>query len=282
VIPPGQFLMGSPDDEPGRHAQEGPQHEVFLTKPFYLGVHHVTVGQFKSFATEKAYQTEAEKGGGAERRVSDTGNKWDLQANWQSPGFEQTDDHPVVCVSWNDARAFCDWLSAKEGKQFVLPTEAQWEYACRAGSRKKFFFGDDEQALTQHAWYGANSERKTHPVGQKKPNAWGLYDIHGNASNWTADWYAADYYQKSPKEDPAGPGAGTWRVVRGGNWSDEARSLRAARRSGIFPPSYRGTFGGFRVVQVGEMKAMAETFTGIGQPNTQKSGPVKDRADPGK
>ena len=94
----------------------------------------------------------------------------------------------MVCVSWNDANAFCDWLSEKEGKKYTLPTEAQWEYACRAGSSTKFFFGDDDRELGQYAWYNANSKGKPHPVGQKKPNAWGLYDLEGNVSEWTADW----------------------------------------------------------------------------------------------
>jgi formylglycine-generating enzyme required for sulfatase activity len=202
-IPPGKFLMGSPDDEPGRRDHEGPQHEVVLTRPFYMGFHHVTVGQFKAFVKETGYQTEAETSGeGAVALITDSEAKMDPKANWAAPGFEQTDDRPVVCVSWNDAKAFCDWLSKKEGKTYTLPTEAQWEYACRAGSKTKFYFGDGEQELAQYAWHHANAERKTHPVGQLKPNAWGLYDMHGNVWQWTADWFAADYYQKSPKEDP--------------------------------------------------------------------------------
>jgi formylglycine-generating enzyme required for sulfatase activity/serine/threonine protein kinase len=247
-IPPGKFLMGSPDDEAGREAHEGPQHEVVITRPFYIGVYNVTVGQFKAFVKEKGYQTEAETSGGAYRLFPDGDWKNDPEANWQNPGFEQTDDHPVVCVSWYDAKAFCDWLSDKEGKQYALPTEARWEHSCRAGSRTKFSFGDDDQELVQYAWYNANAQMKTHPVGQKKPNAWGLYDMHGNVWQWTADWYGGDYYQKSPKEDPPGPSAGGSRVLRGGDWYGVAGDCRAARRRGLHAPSGRNTHIGFRVV----------------------------------
>ena len=168
-IPPGRFLMGSPDSEPGRGAYEGPQHEVVLTRPFYIAIHDVTVGQFKAFVKDKAYPTEAERTSEGATVLED--GKWvnDPQANWRNPGFKQTDEHPVVCVSWNDAQAFCEWLSMKEGKKYALPTEAQWEYACRAGSRTMFSFGDDDQELGQYAWYwhGANTELKPHPVGEK-------------------------------------------------------------------------------------------------------------------
>ncbi len=256
-IPPGKFLMGSPHKEPGREEQEGPQHEVVLTRPFCMGVCDVTVGQFKAFVKETSYRTEAERGlgldNGAFRPYPVLNNvfRYDAQINWRNPGFEQTDDYPVVCVSWNDAKAFCDWLSDKEGKKYALPTEAQWEYSCRAGSRTRFSFGDDDQELGQYAWYNDRSRGKPHPVGQKRPNAWGLYDLEGNVSQWTADWYTADYYQKSPQEDPPGPGAGAGgtRVLRGGNWWDVANYSRAAHRNGDFwHPWQSSTNIGFRVV----------------------------------
>jgi formylglycine-generating enzyme required for sulfatase activity len=131
-IPPGKFLMGSADTEPGRLPPEGPQHEVVLTHPFYLGVHEVTVGQFRAFVRETGYRTDAEQGGGANRQFLDGSLKQDPQVNWHNPSFEQTDEHPVVDVTWNDAVAFCRWLSQKEVRDYGLPTEAEWEYACRA------------------------------------------------------------------------------------------------------------------------------------------------------
>src|SRR5262249_33379529 len=135
LIPPGAFQMGSPEDEPWRDKREGPRRRVRLTASFAMGVCPVTVGQFKVFVKERQYRTEAESSGLGARVFQ--GDAWvtDANASWQSPGFEQTDDHPVVCVSWHDARAFCDWLSRKERKVYALPTEAQWEFACRAGTR---------------------------------------------------------------------------------------------------------------------------------------------------
>jgi sulfatase modifying factor 1 len=235
---------------------EGPPHDVILTKPYYMGVHDVTVGQFKTFVTENGYQTEAEKSAEGAKVFRDGEWQNDPQASWKNSGFEQTDGDPVVCVSWNDARAFCNWLSARESNNYALPTEAQWEYACRAGSRTRLCFGDDDEELAQYAWYDVNARLRTHPVGQKKPNAWGLHDMHGNVWQWTADWYAAGYYQESPREDPPGPSAGVNRVSRGGAWTTGGWDCRAARRLGSNPgPSHRVTDVGFRVVLVGDLKA---------------------------
>jgi formylglycine-generating enzyme required for sulfatase activity len=246
-IPAGKFLMGSPVHESWREPYEGPQHEVVITRPFFMGVYDVTVGQFRVFVQAKGYRTDADMYGGADSLFPD-GWKNVPQANWQRPGFEQTDDHPVVSVSWNDAVAFCKWLSQKEGKNYALPTEAQWEYSCRAGSQTRFYFGNDDEELIQYAWCDRNAERKTHPVGQKKPNAWGLYDMSGNVWQWTADWYDADYYRKSPREDPLGPTTGDNRVLRGGGWSNPDLVCRAATRFGFCKPPSRGSVFGFRVV----------------------------------
>jgi formylglycine-generating enzyme required for sulfatase activity len=208
----------------------------------------VTVGQFKAFVTETGYQTEAEKSEeGALRRFPDGTWRLDPKANWNHPGFEQTDEHPAVCVSWNDAVAFCDWLSRKEGRTYALPTEAQWEYCCRSGFRARFGFPDDRK-LDQFAWYATNAGHKTHPVGQLQGNAWGLEDMHGNALEWTADWYGADYYKTSSKEDPAGPPGGVDRVLRGGSWNQDMKSCRAASRQLHFVPSRCSGEIGFRVV----------------------------------
>jgi formylglycine-generating enzyme required for sulfatase activity/acetyl esterase/lipase len=262
LIPPGKFLMGSPEGEPGRQPHEGPQHEVVLTRPFYMGVHDVTVGQFKEFVREAGYRTEAETDGRITgRRLAD--GRWgeDPQASWRNPGFEQNDDHPVVCVSWNDVRAFCYWLGEKEGKKYTLPTEAQWEYACRAGSPSRFSFGDDEAELGEHAWYGANSEMRTHPVGQKKPNGWGLHDMHGNVWQWVADWYDQDYYTRRERDNPPGPQSGSVPVRRGGSWLSDVKECRSAHRRGI--PGIgrwnRSAHVGFRVIQVGDLKGAVDS-----------------------
>jgi formylglycine-generating enzyme required for sulfatase activity len=248
LISPGAFQMGSPDNEVGHMTHERPRHEVIITKPFYMGVHEVTVGEFKAFVKETGYQTEAEKGGGALRRFPDGSWRQDAATNWKTPGFAQTDTHPVVCVSWNDAVAFCAWLSKKEAKAYGLPTEAQWEYACRAGSPTPFCFGEGVRELGQYAWYDGNSGSRTHPVGEKKANAWGLFDMHGNAWEWTADCYGKDYYATGPREDPPGPRVGDVRVLRGGGWGYGATLCRSALRDGVFVTSSRSTMVGFRVV----------------------------------
>jgi len=183
-IPAGEFLMGSPDSDKEALASEKPQHRVRITKPFWLGMHHVTVGQFRQFVEE---------------------GKYDAGTQWQNAYPSQTDAHPVVNVSWNDAKAFCDWLTKKEGKKYRLPTEAEWEYACRAGTQTKYNFGDNESDLGDHAWFMLNSNNQTHAVGQKRPSAWGLSDMHGNAWQLCDDAFNGAYYANSPLEDPTGP-----------------------------------------------------------------------------
>jgi formylglycine-generating enzyme required for sulfatase activity len=232
-IPVGRFVMGSPPNETGRLADED-HHEVEIAKPFAVGTHKVTVGQFRTFVKAKGYQTEGDK---ARDRMT-----------WQNPGFAQSDAHPVVCVSWQDAMAFCAWLSEQEAKSYSLPTEAEWEYTCRAGARTRHYFGDDGTKLTEYAWFKANAGSMTHPVGQLRPNAWGLYDMHGNTWEWVADWYAWDYYKRSPAADPAGPDTGRNRVMRGGGYYDEAADCRSARRHGVNAPNTRNPNVGFRVV----------------------------------
>ncbi len=247
LIPAGKFTMGSPREEidrcckleearndwAGRYLRsEGPDHPVEITRSFYLGVTEVTVGQFRQFVEEAKYQ------------VGDT--------HWRDPGFEQTDDHPVVCVSCKNAIDFCAWLSKKEGKTYRLPTEAEWEYSCRAGKPdSRYCFGNDEAQLQNYATYN-NDRNGTSPVGQKKPNDWGLYDMHGNAWEWCQDYWAPDYYLNSPVKDPMGPGAGEGFVCRGGSWRDAAVYCRSAFRVYAHAPDSRDTNNriGFRVLLV--------------------------------
>ncbi|MCL6506361.1 MAG: SUMF1/EgtB/PvdO family nonheme iron enzyme [Bryobacteraceae bacterium] len=279
LIPPGEFMMGSgesleqiakafkkyrSDISPDWFRDEHPQHRVRITRPFYLGAYEVTVGLFRKFVEATGYKSEGEKDG----RCADvwTGKGWqqDPRFNWRNPGFEQSDEHPVTCVSWNDAVAFCQWLSKKEGKTYRLPTEAEWEYACRAGTTTRYYNGDDPERLAEVGNVAdATAKAKfrdwvtiaardgyvfTAPVGGFKPNAWGLYDMHGNVWEWCADWYDPGYYSKSPPDDPVGPSSGHVRVLRGGSWFNLPWNSRSARRLRLLP--VRRDHGlGFRVAR---------------------------------
>jgi formylglycine-generating enzyme required for sulfatase activity len=182
-------------------------------------------------------------------------------------GWKQTDAHPVVNVTWNEAVKFCEWLSRKEKRTYALPTEAEWEYACRAGTRTRYYSGDDEASLKKVAnIQDASLKAKldadyakhyvfqswddgypfTAPVGSFQPNGWGLYDMHGNVWQWCADWYGKDYYGNSPIKDPKGPESGKYRVLRGGSWGTNPRNCRSARRG--IEPGVRRDSNGFRVV----------------------------------
>jgi formylglycine-generating enzyme required for sulfatase activity len=167
---------------------------------------------------ERGYKTEAEQNGkGAWGSVN---GEWkrDPRLVWNGDsGSDQADDHPVVSLSWNDVTAFCTWLSEREQEESHLPTEAEWEYACRAGTTTAWYSGDDEGALDEYAWFTNNLGGKLHPVGQKLPNAWGLYDMHGNVDEWCQDWLGDRYYATSPVDDPPGPASGGCRVSRGSN-----------------------------------------------------------------
>jgi eukaryotic-like serine/threonine-protein kinase len=279
-IPAGTFAMGSAPAEIERcigqqpgwppadlFRAEGPVHQVTISKLFYLGKMEVTVGQFRAFVQATGYQTQADKDGGAIRFFGDAGWRLDPNTNFRSPGFTQTDAHPVTCVSWNDAVAFCAWLSKAHAGRYRLPTEAEWEYACRAGVPTRHAAGDDDLLLKEfgnladESVLGHSSGFRyadgrmtwndnyvfTAPVGRFKANAFGLYDMHGNVWEWCADWYDKDYYRNSPKEDPTGPKTGTLRVLRGGAWDREAIHCRSAFR---FPndADNRSWGLGFRVV----------------------------------
>jgi len=243
-IPAGEFMMGSPSSESGRDKDEGPLHKVRITNPFYMGKYEVTVGQFRELVKDTGYRTEAERGGGA--GVSD-GDSWSIKsdANWKNPYFSQGDRNPVVCISWNDAKAFCDWAGLE------LPTEAQWEYAGRAGSSSAYYFGNSSSdlgsyaRLRSYAWYSENSGGKTREVGQKRPNAWDLYDMYGNVWEWCEDWYK-NSYSSGTQIDPKGPSSGKERVLRGGSWVSIDLICRSANRARV-EPILRSNLVGFRV-----------------------------------
>jgi formylglycine-generating enzyme required for sulfatase activity len=247
IIPvkPGSFTMGSP--EPAQavwQADERPEHRVTLTRAYSLGKYEVTRGQFAAFVKATGHVTAAEREGSSWARGA--GGEWSDApgVTWQSPGFPQTDDHPVVCVSWDDAKAFCDWASKRTNRVVRLPTEAEWEYACRAGTKTTWSYGDDEAAGPDYGWIDRNSGGQTHPVGQKKPNAWGFFDMHGNAWEWCQDW-AASY--GGDAVDPTGPASGDRRSLRGGRWDVRAYFQRSTFR-GQDLPGRRHTYTGFRVL----------------------------------
>jgi formylglycine-generating enzyme len=285
LIPTGEFMMGSGESAEDTAAffnktygkdlvqaddfkDEHPQHRVRITKPFYLGTYHVTRGQFRQFVADSGYKTDAEKGERPGAYGWDPDKKafvFNEKYSWRNVGFEQTDEHPVVNVSWNDAMEYCKWLSKKESKTYRLPTEAEWEYACRAGTTTRYYNGDDPETLAEVGNVADAAAKakfpdckdtikandgyaSTAPVGKFKPNAFGLYDMLGNADQWCADWYGAEYYAKSPTADPSGPDIGDQRVLRGGSWFFGPYFSRSATR-GRNSPVIRFYDAGFRVAR---------------------------------
>lgn len=290
-IPAGSFLMGSAEpaaalarDYPSLErrrfdllADEAPVHKVRIRRSFYLGQHEVTVGQFRRFVESSGYQPESEADGTggygynpaydpATTVRGDAFEGRDPRYSWRNPGFAQNDDHPVVNVTWNDAQALATWLSRTEGQRYRLPTEAEWEYACRAGTRTRYPHGDDPAGLTRtantfdqaaapywerwraHALPGSDGHAFTSPVGSHAPNAFGLHDMLGNVWEWTADWHGDTYYGRSPRNDPQGPATGTVRVRRGGSWHTWAFYARCSYRNWNSPDT-RYTLVGIRLVR---------------------------------
>lgn len=269
-IPSGSFRMGSDYDDDARNPTKGkgyskderPIHTVTVSA-FEMSATEVTVGQFRAFVNDTGYRTEAERGNGAYVLIN---GKWEIKADasWKKPYMEQGDDHPVVCVSWNDAVAFCKWLTGKTGRKFDLPTEAEWEYACRAGTETLFYTGDTVSDLGRAGWYYGNSgdrilassawdentvsaaNCRTHPVGQKVSNMWELFDMHGNVFEWCKDWYGN--YTSGSVTNPSGPISGSFRVLRGGSWNDVDGNCLSSRRYRHIPSNRLNAFG-FRVVR---------------------------------
>jgi formylglycine-generating enzyme required for sulfatase activity len=264
-LPGGTFLMG---DEQGLD-REKPVHAVRLDA-FAIGRTPVTWGQYRRFceATDAHWPQWLERDS---RYHLETGS----DEYYRSRGVAADSlELPVVGIAWDDATAYCAWLSEQTGERYALPTEAQWEYACRAGTTTRWSCGDDERALAEHAWYSANADGKLHPVARKRPNPWGLYDMHGNVWEWCADWFSETYYEQlagraeqlrgsarrrsnvreqrshgvehTASDNPVGPGSGSNRVIRGGSWLDVADICRSAFR-GRHEPSNRGDILGFRL-----------------------------------
>lgn len=285
LIPAGEFLMGSTPAQIEQVVRfdavfkkeladdEQPQHRVRITRPFYFGVHEVTRGQFARFVQAESYRTEAERdgrGGWGWNEAEGTLSGPKREYIWRNTGFAQDDSHPVVNVTWNDAVAFCEWLSAKEGREYRLPTEAEWEFACRAGRTSLWHHGEDPDGLarvgnvadatakaklTKYSTSGYINSRDgyvfTAPVGTYESNAFGLHDMHGNVWEWCADWYDAEAYKgrRGVTPDPIVRSASDdRRVLRGGGWGSDAGSARSADRSRI-TPDIRNSGTGFRVAR---------------------------------
>ncbi len=247
LVPKGTFQQGSPKTEPRRGSDES-LHQVTVTRDFYMGKFPVTCAQFDAFVADTQYHTEAEVGSSGGFGWDGTALKQDARFTWRSPGFDQTDDSPVTLVAYEDAMAFCEWLSHKTGRPFTLPTEAQWEHACRAGTTNAWHNGDDESRIREIAWYKPIAGNTTHPVGSIKPNAWGIY-IGGNVYEWCRDWYAA--YPAGPLTDPEQTDMNLSdrprRVLRGGSWLRGVQYTRSAARYRNTPGS-RNADNGFRVM----------------------------------
>ncbi len=261
LIPPSEFLMGSTAEEQARILEEAkragdpqaidqiprerPQHRVRITRPFYLGKYEVTQAQ------------------------------WEALMGGNPSDFTDDPSHPVGQVSWDEVQQFLAKLNEAgkaQGMKFGLPTEAQWEYACRAGTTTFRHCGDDNASLQEYAWFAANSD-KMHPVGQLRPNGFGLHDMHGNVAEWCADLFAEDYYAESPLNDPSGPGTGSFRVFRGGAWMGTPRLIRSARRMRASPDSH-ASYVGFRLVCCVPAEASSQS-----SPSIIPSSPVPEQAN---
>jgi sulfatase modifying factor 1 len=290
LVPAGEFLMGS-DESPESLAldypnyprerlvklkDEAPVHAVRITRPFFLGKYEVTVGQFRKFVEAAGYRPESEADGTggygynaaydpATTKRGDAFEGRDPRYSWRNPGFRQTNDHPVVNITWNDAVAMAEWLSRVEGRRYRLPTEAEWEYACRAGTKSRYYSGNSPSSLSAIAntfdasaapywprWKNfALAENDgvafTAPVGSFSPNAFGLYDMLGNVWEWVSDWYGESYYAESPLADPTGPASGRTRVRRGGSWHTWSLYARGTFRNWNTPQT-RYTLVGMRLL----------------------------------
>jgi formylglycine-generating enzyme required for sulfatase activity len=278
LVPPGEFLMGTTEEQLRQHlgelkkfdkknlpenyqnrlSSEKPQHRVRLSKPFYLSTTEVPFGQFAKFvASNKKYLTDAEIKGGGQGIEAGKDPVRKAEYNWKNTGFAQTGENPLCNITWKDAEGYCEWLSKKEDKVYRLPTEAEWEYACRAGSTTLWNFGDEVKNFADRPWclFPVKEVKPltSHPVGRKKENEFGLFDMHGNVAEMCADYWGPTYYDRSAREaltiDPKGPDATpkAQRVIRGGSFMESLQASRSAYRNGIDP-----TLGyvsvGFRVV----------------------------------
>ena len=276
LIPPGEFQMGSTPEQtafavqwlervprvaPGEAARlrdEETLHRVVLPRPLRIGRTEVSIGEYRRFVEATGYRTETEQFGGGDSAKADERDETKHGRLWHAPGYPITDACPVTQVTWNDMIAFCNWLSEREKRTpcyrsvksgswlrvpnadgYRLPTEAEWEFACRAGTTTHYSFGDDVAKLDDHAWFNRTAELNgkvgARPVGTKLPNAFGLYDMHGNVWERCQDFHDPLSYRTSPTENPQGPATGERRVVRGGGWHYFDLHCRSAYRNNYSP-----------------------------------------------
>ena len=249
VVPAGSFTMGSPDSEPEHQSNESPQHKVTFNRPFAVGRFAVMRDEFEAFVKDSGYNAD----GGC---YGWTGSEWkfDSAKSWRSPGFTQTGSHPLVCVNWNDAKAYATWLTKKTGKAYRLLSEAEREYVARAGTKTAFWWGKSisvDQAnydgnYTYNGSLKGEWRQKTVPVKSFLPNPWGLYQVHGNVWDWVEDCWHADYHNAPADGSAWTTGECKSRGLRGCSWGNDPQSLRAAFRGANFPVHRNGVIG-FRV-----------------------------------
>lgn len=253
-IPKGTFTMGSSTSEEGSLNDER-QHQVKINQDYYLGIHEVTQSQYAKVLGKNPSFFQGDEV--ATRVPAKTDPRTGRVIEEEKKVAKDTSNHPAENLDWSDAKYFCQRLSdlpeeREAGRVYRLPTEAEWEYACRAGTETAFSFGGSSDSLKEYGWYSENSgrkfeatylDRRTHPVGEKKPNPWGLYDMHGNVWEWCSDWYGE--YPKDEQVDPKGPEKGSQHVIRGGSWRTDTAYCRSAARYGI---AQSPSTVGFRVV----------------------------------
>ncbi len=223
LIPAGSFQMGLAPDEllHQRYLDARPKHRVKISRPFYMSRHEITQRQWRVVMGE-------------------------------NPGFFKGKNRPIENVTWDQVQEFIRRLNLRDNtRSYRLPTEAEWEYACRAGTLTQYCFGNDPEQLDLYGWFCRNSDFETHPVGKLRPNAWGLYDMHGNAAEWCQDWYGGNSYADGSEIDPGGSPGGTEKVIRGGSWEHAASYCRSAARI-HYIPNDASTFVGFRLVKNAE------------------------------
>lgn len=269
VLPAGSFVMGSPDQETGRHEDEGPQRRVTFARPFAVGRLEVTRGQFAAFQADSGFQPRSGNCWYWNAELSKQAND-DLAKSWRNPGYSQDDSHPVVCVSWTDAKAYADWLSKKSGKPYRLLTEAEWEYAARAGTSSPWIWGTEANAscdqanIADLAFEGGVPPGKdkvwnsyadcddgsayTAKAGSRQPNAFGLHDMIGNAWEWTEDCWNASHAGAPADGRARLTGVCTYRVARGGSWFNNPRNARSAIRNRDASANRTGNLG-FRLAR---------------------------------